>query len=51
MPSPAVVSNLPAAAAAIVGYCFEVQIAAGSANTYQGTTATVTWTFTAQSVS
>lgn len=32
-----------------LGYCFEVRIAPGSANTFQGTTATVTWQFTATS--
>ena len=39
------------AAGAEIGYCFEVRIAPGSANTYQGTTATVTWTFTSTSAS
>lgn len=37
------------AAGAQLGFCFEVRIAAGSANSYQGQTATVTWTFTSTS--
>ena len=38
-----------AAAGGAIGYCFEVRVAPGSANTYQGTTGTVTWTFTSTS--
>lgn len=40
-----------AAAGAEIGYCFEVRVAPGSANSFQGTTATVTWTFTSTSAS
>lgn len=43
------VSSPIAAAGAEIGYCFEVRITPGSANTFQGTTATVTWTFTSTS--
>lgn len=49
VPTP-VASPITAAGGAI-GYCFEVRVAPGSANTYQGTTATVTWTFTSTSAS
>lgn len=45
------VASTVAAAGAAIGYCFEVRIAPASANSYQGTTATVTWTFTSTSAS
>ncbi|WP_164743505.1 SipW-dependent-type signal peptide-containing protein [Microbacterium sulfonylureivorans] len=50
VPASPVASPIAAAGGAI-GYCFEVRVAPGSANTYQGTTATVTWTFTSTSAS
>jgi hypothetical protein len=43
------VANTIGAAGAQLGFCFEVRIMTGAANTYQGTTATVTWTFTGTS--
>ncbi|GAA1923103.1 hypothetical protein GCM10009775_14380 [Microbacterium aoyamense] len=42
-------ANPIGASGAELGFCVEVRVAAGSANTYQGQTATVTWTFTATS--
>lgn len=50
VPASPVASPITAAGGAI-GYCFEMRIAPGSANTFQGTTATVTWTFTSTSAS
>ena len=47
-PTPVIASPI-AAAGGTIGYCFEVRIAPGSANTFQGTTGTVTWTFTSTS--
>lgn len=47
-PTPVVPSAIAAGGAAI-GYCFEVRIPTGTASTFQGTTATVTWTFTSTS--
>lgn len=43
------VSNTIGAAGAELGFCVEVRIAPGSADTFQGRTGTVTWTFTASS--
>lgn len=48
VPASPVASPIAAAGGAI-GYCFEVRITPGSASTFQGTTATVTWTFTSTS--
>ncbi|WP_461472762.1 SipW-dependent-type signal peptide-containing protein [Microbacterium sp. HJ5] len=48
LPASAVSSPIGAAGAAI-GYCFEVRISPTAASTFQGTTATVTWTFTSTS--
>jgi predicted ribosomally synthesized peptide with SipW-like signal peptide len=45
------VASTIGAAGAQLGFCFEVRIIAGSADTFQGQTATVTWTFTATSAS
>lgn len=50
VPASPVASPIAAAGGAI-GYCFEVRITPGSANSFQGTTATVTWTFTSTSAS
>lgn len=38
-----------AAAGGLVRYCFEVRIKAATANTYQGASGTLTWTFTSTS--
>lgn len=38
-----------AAAGGELGFCFEVRVAPGAANTFQGTTASVTWQFAATS--
>lgn len=38
-----------AAAGASVGYCVEVRVAPGTANSFQGATGTITWTFTSTS--
>lgn len=43
------VANAIGAAGAQLGFCFEVRIAPGAADSFQGQTATVTWTFTATS--
>ncbi|WP_160150904.1 SipW-dependent-type signal peptide-containing protein [Microbacterium timonense] len=43
------IANTIGAAGAQLGFCFEVRIMTGAANTYQGTTATVTWSFTGTS--
>lgn len=43
------VANTIGAAGAQLGFCFEVRVMTGAANTYQGTTATVAWTFTGTS--
>lgn len=43
------VANPIGAAGAQLGFCFEVRIAPGTANSFQGQTASVTWTFTATS--
>ncbi|HEU5224138.1 MAG TPA: SipW-dependent-type signal peptide-containing protein [Candidatus Lumbricidophila sp.] len=43
------VTNPIAAAGAELGFCFDVRVAANAANSYQGTTATVTWSFTGTS--
>jgi predicted ribosomally synthesized peptide with SipW-like signal peptide len=51
VPGSPVASTLGAAGAQPLGFCVEVQIAPGSAATYQGQAATVTWTFTATSAS
>lgn len=48
VPSTPVASPIGAAGAAL-GFCFEVQITPGSANSFQGQTGEVTWTFTATS--
>lgn len=42
-------SNPIGAAGAQIGFCFEVRVAAGSASSFQGSVATVTWTFTSTS--
>ncbi|WP_162249507.1 SipW-dependent-type signal peptide-containing protein [Microbacterium sp. Root166] len=47
-PTPVIASPIAAANGAI-GLCFEVRVAPGSPNTFQGTTGTVTWTFTSTS--
>ncbi|MGA7149056.1 MAG: hypothetical protein WBX17_11275, partial [Microbacterium sp.] len=47
-PTPVVASQIGVGGAAI-GYCFEVRIPAGTADAFQGTTTTVTWTFTSTS--
>lgn len=51
VPGTPVASILTAAGAQPLGFCVEVQIAPGSANSFQGQTANVTWTFTATSAS
>lgn len=43
------VANPIGAAGAQLGFCFEVRIAPGTANSFQGQTGSVTWTFTATS--
>jgi predicted ribosomally synthesized peptide with SipW-like signal peptide len=43
------VANPIGAAGAQLGFCFEVQVAPNAANTFQGTSATVTWQFNAAS--
>jgi predicted ribosomally synthesized peptide with SipW-like signal peptide len=48
---PTPVASPIAAAGGAIGYCFEVRVTPGAANTFQGTTATVTWTFTSTSAS
>lgn len=48
VPSTPVASPIGAAGAAL-GFCFEVQITPGAANSFQGQTGEVTWTFTATS--
>ncbi|MDW4573739.1 SipW-dependent-type signal peptide-containing protein [Microbacterium sp. M3] len=50
VPSTPVASTIGAAGAQL-GFCFEVRIAAGAANTFQGTTGQVTWTFASTSAS
>jgi len=40
-----------AAAGGQLGYCFEVRVAPGAANTFQGQTASITWQFAATSTS
>lgn len=45
------VSNPIAAAGAEIGFCVDVRIVTGAANAFQGTSSTVTWTFTATSAS
>ena len=42
-------ANPIGAAGAQLGFCFEVRVATGAANSFQGTTATVTWTMTGTS--
>lgn len=46
---PAPVSSALAAGGGEVRFCIDVRIAAGAANSYQGATGTLTWTFTATS--
>lgn len=43
------IANPIGAAGAALGFCFEVRIMNGAANSVQGTTATVTWTMTGTS--
>ncbi|WP_164861880.1 hypothetical protein, partial [Microbacterium sp. CPCC 204701] len=43
------IANAIGAAGAEVGFCFEVRIAPGTADSFQGQTGSVTWTFTATS--
>ena len=43
------VSNAIGAAGAQLGFCFEVRLAPDAASSFQGQTATVTWTFTSTS--
>lgn len=50
LPAAPVVSAIGAAGAAL-GYCFEVRMPAGTANSFQGATGSATWTFTADSAS
>lgn len=49
-PAPAVSNSIGPAGAAL-GFCFEVRIVAGAANTFQGATGQVGWTFTSTSAS
>lgn len=42
-------ANPIGAAGAQLGFCFEVRVATGAANSFQGTTGTVTWTMTGTS--
>ncbi|RXZ72272.1 SipW-dependent-type signal peptide-containing protein [Agromyces albus] len=46
---PTPVSNPIGAAGASIGFCFDVRVIAGAANSYQGETAKATWTFTGTS--
>lgn len=46
---PAAVSNPIGAAGAAIGFCFDVRVMAGAANTLQGQAASATWTFTGTS--
>lgn len=48
---PAPVAVAIGAAGSELRYCFDVRIASGAANSYQGTSGTLTWTFTATSTS
>lgn len=48
---PAASGTLAAAGGSIVRFCFDVRVKAGTANSFQGTTATATWQFTATSSS
>ncbi|GAA5203499.1 hypothetical protein [Microbacterium jejuense] len=50
VPGTPVASSIGATGAQL-GFCVEVRIAPGSADSYQGQTATATWTFTATSAS
>jgi len=50
LPATPVPSSIGAAGAAL-GYCFEVRMPSGTANSFQGATGTATWTFTATSAS
>lgn len=43
------IANPIGAAGSELGFCVEVRVAPGSANSYQGQTATVTWAFTSTS--
>ncbi|MEH3090270.1 MAG: SipW-dependent-type signal peptide-containing protein [Microbacterium arborescens] len=49
-PSPAVANAIDAAGAQL-GFCIEVRVRTGAENSFQGTSATVTWTFTGTSAS
>ena len=46
---PAPVSNPIGPAGASIGFCFDVRVMVGAANTFQGQTASSTWTFTGTS--
>ncbi|MDQ0574513.1 SipW-dependent-type signal peptide-containing protein [Agromyces albus] len=46
---PAGVSNPIGAAGASIGFCFDVRVMAGAANSFQGQSASATWTFTGTS--
>jgi predicted ribosomally synthesized peptide with SipW-like signal peptide len=46
---PAAVSNPIGAAGSAIGFCFDVRVMVGAANTFQGQTASATWTFTGTS--
>ena len=46
---PAAVSNAIGAAGAAIGFCFDVRVLAGAANSFQGQAASATWTFTGTS--
>ena len=48
---PAPVTSAIGAAGSELRYCIDVRIASGAANSYQGTSGTLTWTFTATSTS
>jgi predicted ribosomally synthesized peptide with SipW-like signal peptide len=50
LPTTPVASTIGAAGAAL-GYCFEVRMPTGTPGSFQGTTGTATWTFTATSAS
>lgn len=47
--TPTAVANPVGAAGAAIGFCFDVRIAPGASNSFQGTNATSTWTFTGMS--
>jgi predicted ribosomally synthesized peptide with SipW-like signal peptide len=46
---PVVVSNPIGPTGAVIGLCFDVRVVVGAANTFQGQTASATWTFTGTS--